>query len=181
MEWKPINGFEDYEISNTGIIRKGEKIIKPFDNNGYDRVQLNKGDARVKKLVHRLVAEHFIPTDDNTLQVNHKDMNKRNNEVSNLEWVTCKENVNHAIKNNPKRRKQLKEDMSLIGKKYGRQNGLNSSKPVKQLTLDGKIVNIFPSAREASRQLGISYKVISKCCNNQLKTYKGFVWKFASE
>ena len=71
--------------------------------------------------------------------------------------------------------------MSLIGKKYGRQNGLNSSKPVKQLTLDGKIVNIFPSAREASRQLGISYKVISKCCNNQLKTYKGFVWKFASE
>lgn len=181
MEWKPINGFEDYEISSTGIVRKGNKIINPFDNKGYDRVQLYIGNVGTKKLVHRLVAEQFIPTDDLTLQVNHKDMDKRNNELSNLEWLTCKENINHAIKNNPKKRKQLKEDMSLIGKKYGRQNGINSGKPVKQLTLKGEVVNIFPSAREASRQLDISYKVISKCCNNQLKTYKGFIWEFASK
>ena len=57
MEWKPINGFEDYEISSTGIVRKGNKIINPFDNKGYDRVQLYIGNVGTKKLVHRLVAE----------------------------------------------------------------------------------------------------------------------------
>ena len=181
MEWKEIKGFENYQISNTGLIRKDGVILKPFDNNGYLRILLINGDKKKKKLIHRLVAETFIPNPDNKPQVNHKDLNKKNNNVDNLEWVTNQENVQHAIQNIPERRKQLKEDMSKIGKKYGKQNGINSSKPVSQYSLDGKLIKTFSSAREAHIELGISYKCISKCCNGNLKTYKGFIWKFASE
>lgn len=181
MIWKEIKGFENYQISNTGLIRNEEKILSPFDNNGYDRIQLVNGDKKQKKLIHRLVAEHFIPNPENKPQVNHKDLNTKNNNVDNLEWVTNQENVQHAIENIPERRKQLKEDMSKIGKKYGRQNGINSSKAINQYNLDGELIDTFSSAREAHRELGISYKCISKCCNGNLKTYKGFIWKFANE
>lgn len=181
MIWKEIKGFENYQISNTGLIRNEEKILSPFDNNGYDRIQLINGDKKQKKLIHRLVAEHFIPNPGNKPQVNHKDLNTKNNDVDNLEWVTNQENVQHAIENIPERRKQLKEGMSIIGKKYGRQNGINSSKAINQYNLDGELIDTFSSAREAHRELGISYKCISKCCNGNLKTYKGFIWKFANE
>ena len=181
MIWKKIKGFENYQISNTGFIRSKKKILSPFDNNGYDRIQLVNGDKKQKKLIHRLVAEHFIPNPEKKPQVNHKDLNTKNNNVDNLEWVTNQENIKHAIENIPGRRKQLKEDMSKIGKRYGKQNGINSSKAINQYNLDDELIDTFSSAREAHQELGVSYKCISKCCNGNLKTYKGFIWKFASE
>ena len=181
MIWKQINGFENYQISNTGLICKEDLILKPFDNNGYERELLSNKNIKSKKLVHRLVAEHFIPTNDLTLQVNHKDMNKKNNYVENLEWCTAKENINHAMQNNPIIKKQLTEQMSKIGKKYGKQNGINSSKPVEQYSLDRILIKSYKSAKEASNELNISYKCISKCCLGNAKTYKGFIWKFASK
>lgn len=181
MIWKPIKGFKSYQISNTGLIKRANKILSPFNNQGYLRILLHEGDKHQKKLVHRLVAEAFIPNPDNKPQINHIDLDKKNNHVDNLEWVTNKENVAHAIKHIPERRKQLKQDMSKIGKKHGRQNGINSSKPINQYDLEGKLINTFESARDAHRQLGYSYKVISKCCNGNSKTYKGFIWKFANE
>lgn len=181
MIWKEIKGFENYQISNTGLIRKEDKILAPFDNNGYLRILLINGDKKQKKLIHRLVAETFIPTDDTSLQVNHKNLDKMNNHVDNLEWVTSKENVAHAIENIPERRKQLKEGMSKIGKQYGKQNGIKSSKPIIQLDLEGNVIKKYDSARQASNELNISYKCISKCCLGKLKTYKGFQWKFVSE
>lgn len=181
MIWKQIKGFENYQISNTGLIRKGDLILKPFDNKGYERIELKNGDIKSKKLIHRLVAEHFIPNPLNKPQVNHKDCNKKNNHVDNLEWVTNKENVQYAIANIPTRKQQLKENMSKIGKQHGKNNSLKARKPVMQLSLDGQIIKIYQSARDASRELNISYKCISKCCTGKLKTYKGFIWKFASE
>lgn len=181
MIWKEIVGFENYQISNTGLIKKEGKILKPFDNGGYDRILLRKDGISKKKLIHRLVAEHFISNQNNKPQVNHKDLNTKNNNVDNLEWVTNKENVQHAIINIPGRRKQLQNDMSVIGKKYGKQNGMKTRKPVEQLNLSGELIRRFDSARDASKELNISYKVISKCCNGNSKTYKGFIWRFTSE
>lgn len=180
MIWKQIKGFENYQISNTGLVKKENLILKPFDNNGYERIQLINNNIKSKKLIHRLVAEHFIPNPNNKPQVNHKDTNKKNNNDWNLEWVTNQENVQHAILNIPNRKKQLKDDMSLIGKQYGKQNGINSSKPINQYSLNGILIKTFSSAREASRELNISYKCISKCCKGNLKTYKGFIWSFAN-
>lgn len=179
--WKEIKGFENYQISNTGLIKKGDLILKPFNNNGYERIQLINGNIKSKKLIHRLVAEHFIPNTKNKPQVNHKDLNTKNNNDWNLEWVTNKENVQHAILHIPERRKKLQEDMSKIGKQYGKDNAMKTQKPVEQLSINGQLIKTFVSAREASRELEISYKCISKCCKGNLKTYKGFQWRFANE
>lgn len=113
--WKDIQGFENmYQVSNIGKIKSLERTIKTKkgflrvkerildgskDTKGYLQVELKKDGKRNIKVIHRLVAEAFIPNIDNKEQVNHKDGNKLNNNVDNLEWVTCQENIQHAWKN----------------------------------------------------------------------------------
>lgn len=100
--WKPISGFEQfYAVSNTGRVQNINtgRDLKPFVNdNGYGSVKLFNGKSKREAKVHRLVAEAFIPNPENKPQVNHIDRNKLNNNVSNLEWVTNKENFDHAVR-----------------------------------------------------------------------------------
>lgn len=96
-EYRKLN-IDDYEITECGeVINKHTgRYVKPQKNGkGYYRVSI--GGKLV--FVHRLVAEKYIPNPENKSQVNHKDGDKTNNHVSNLEWVTNKENRNHALKN----------------------------------------------------------------------------------
>lgn len=103
MEWREIPGTEgQYKISTEGKVMtaKSGRILKPaIDQCGYERVCLFKADRDRRFKVHRLVAETYIPNPDNKPQVNHKDGNKRNNSISNLEWVTSAQNVHHAMEN----------------------------------------------------------------------------------
>lgn len=98
--WKDIPGTEgEYKISNHGKVMtaKTGRILAPaIDERGYERVCLFKMDRRRRYKVHRLVAITFIPNPNNKEQVNHKDGNKRNNSVDNLEWVTNDENMTHS-------------------------------------------------------------------------------------
>lgn len=107
--WKDIENWKGYQVSNLGNVRSfrergGHHILKEphqiaFQHNnprGYLTVGLGKGN--VKACVHRLVASAFIPNPENKPQVNHKDGNKHNNHVSNLEWVTHQENIIHAFR-----------------------------------------------------------------------------------
>lgn len=102
MEWKKIKDCEDYEVSNTGLVRslRTNIILKPkFDRYGYPCCNIfSKTRRKISTTIHRLVAKAFIPNPENKPQVNHKDGNKLNNHVDNLEWVTNRENVNHALK-----------------------------------------------------------------------------------
>lgn len=113
-EWKDINGFENYQISNTGKIRniKRNKELTPcISNNGYAVVNLRSSSKTHTTYIHRLIAEHFLdtPNEEQTLwayntvygkvQVNHIDGNKLNNHIDNLEWSTGKENTKHAYDN----------------------------------------------------------------------------------
>lgn len=103
--WRPINGFEDYHISNYGRVKsmkvyKGglrEIILKPILTD-YPHVSLWKNNKVSIKKLHRLVAENFIPNPLGKLEVNHIDANKHNPYIENLEWVTNKENKYHAMK-----------------------------------------------------------------------------------
>lgn len=100
-EWRAVSGWEDmYEVSNLGRVRSIKKkglIIASFvEKDGYIVVSL-KSPRFIKKL-HRLVAIAFIPNPENKPQVNHIDSNRSNNYVSNLEWVTPKENTQHSLK-----------------------------------------------------------------------------------
>lgn len=111
--WKPIKGYEQYEVSNKGRIRNNSTYHKKFrghilaqkpqSNGKYLTVRLvgnstNKSKNKTLR-VHRLVAEAFIPNPLNLSQVNHKDLNMFNNDVSNLEWCTCSQNLKHSYAN----------------------------------------------------------------------------------
>jgi hypothetical protein len=100
-EWKPVSGYEGlYEVSNFGRVRSLKTgIMLRLNNRGleYRSVLLCKKDLANKSLrVHRLVAQAFIPNPENKPCVNHIDNNPNNNRVSNLEWVTPKENYQHS-------------------------------------------------------------------------------------
>lgn len=113
--WKPIVGFEGlYEVSNLGRVRslpkdvpykgsstfahrKGRILSLVSDSYGYKIVNLSKDRNQCGKKVHRLVAEAFLENPSNLPQVNHKDGNKENNSVGNLEWCTAKQNIRHKF------------------------------------------------------------------------------------
>lgn len=112
-EWRPINGFEGiYEVNDVGQVRSLPRMVngrdgfprkrpgctkKAINIHGYLYYSLSKGGKDKRFAAHRLVAEAFIPNPEKKPEVNHKDGDKHNNSVDNLEWVTRTENHHHAI------------------------------------------------------------------------------------
>ena len=170
--WKDIKNYEDeYEVSNLGRVRnkKTKRILKPFLNNGgYQIVHLCKNGKSKNYSVHRLVYEAFIGEIPEGMQVNHKDENKQNNILSNIDTLmTPKQNSNYGTHN---------ERMAK-----------SKSKPVIQKTLQGEVVKIWPSTREIQRQLGYGQGYISDCCRGgyyrkgkwyNLTQVNGYKWEY---
>lgn len=159
--WKDIKGYEGlYQASNLGRIKsiprkgtsKNEKILKLQNKqDGYARILLYKNNVCKNKLVHRLIAETFIPNPNNYKEINHKDENKKNNNINNLEWCTRSYNI-----------------------KYGRGQKLRIKKHCKkilQYSKEGNFIKEWESKREAEKQLNIYI-------HNNRKTAGGYVWKF---
>lgn len=146
---------------NTGRVKKMSPVKRP---DGYLRVML-KGRAYY---VHCLVAEAFIPNPENKSQVNHKDGNKANNAVTNLEWTSRSENVRHAY--------------DVLHRKAPYQGKLGKKDPkariVQQIDKQGNIVAEYYGIGEAERETGVSKINISKCCLGKINTAKGFVWRY---
>lgn len=176
--WKDVKGYENkYQISNLGRVKSierktpfrnsfitiNERILKEIvDKDGYKVVNLyNKGKRKMFK-IHRLVAEAFIPNPDNLPQINHKDENKQNNCVENLEYCDARYNINYGHRNTKA------SQTSFNGKK---------SKKVCQYTLCGELLKVWPSVHETGRN-GFDSTGVSSCCNGKIKTYKGFKWSF---
>lgn len=167
--WKPI-GYEGYEVSNLGRVKSYKydkingKIMKPYKNTkGYLQIDLQldgrKRENRVHLSVHRLVAIAFIPNPDNLPQVNHKDEDKTNNCVDNLEWCTNNYNAHYGT------------HIERVAKKI--------RMPIYSVDKQGNIEH-FPGVREADRivsgkEYGISAP-ISMCLNGKRKTAYGRQW-----
>ncbi len=187
-KWKDVKDFEGYyQISNKGNVRsltrfdgirerKGQ-IIKPvLKYNGYLQVGLRKQGKRKYFGVHRLVAQHFISNPENKSQVNHIDCNKQNNNVSNLEWVTPKENSDHAHKNGLIKMPKGKEHVNYG--KYGASS--RSAKPVIRYNRKTGETKLYKAKILAAND-GFDPTGISKCCHKKMKTHGGYEWYFANE
>ena len=167
--WCPVKNYESlYEVSDQGRVKSigygKERILKPIrDKYGYLLVNLWKNGEMKTYRIHRLVAQTFIPNPDNLPQVNHRDEDKTNNSVQNLEWCDQKYNINYGT-----RIKRISEKMT---------NG-KLSKHVLQYTKSGEFVKEWKSAPDVQRTIGYFHNNISNCCNGKCKSAYGYIWKF---
>lgn len=174
--WKDIPGYEGlYSVSNLGNIKslsKKQEIIgknqyKSFKctkkqnetllkqkttRDGYYEVGLRKNNDVAYIRVHRLVALAFIPNPNELPVINHKNHNRKDNKVENLEWCSIKYN-----------------------------NRYSKAKKVVQLDKSHKTIKIWECMSDVYNELGISVSNISKCCKNNKFTAKGFYWKYYNE
>ncbi len=175
-EWIDIKGFEGlYQVSNLGNIKSmsrevrantcgvrklPEKVLaKCASSCGYYIVVLCKDGKHYTRLIHRLVAEAFIPNPRKLKEVKHKDENKLNNISINLEWCDRVYNANYGT------------GVERCSKQ--------KNKPVAMIDIKtGETIRVYESARMANKETGISYKCISSVCNGRAKTAGGYFWKF---
>ena len=167
--WKEIEGANGmYQVSNLGNVKSFTRIkkgglLKPGRySNGYLFVHFakdtDKKGERHSYLIHRLVAQAFLPNPDGLPQVNHKDENKTNNRVDNLEWCTHLYNQNYGTKN----------------QRIGEKNKISNGKPVYCIELD----RVFCSAAEAARFVGRNPTNVSVVCRGKEKSCAGYHWKY---
>lgn len=178
----PVKGFERYTIERDGTIvntETGHVLKAIIGTNGYAHADLYDGQGSHKMmLVHRLVAEHFIPNPDNMPCVNHKDENRHNNDASNLEWCTYRYNINYGTAQARKRERMDAFYKSEKIKETARENGSKVSKPVVQMTKDGSFIRSYRSGKEAARETGTDHGHLLDCCAGKRKTAGGYVWKY---
>ncbi len=171
--WKPVVGWESYyEVSNLGRVRSKDRVVKYSSKEGKDTTYHKKGriislhnhkagykmvtlcgeGLKKKALVHRMVAEAFLPNPENLPQVNHRDNIKDNNKVDNLEWVTNQENATHAV--------------SYMGTRRT---------PVIGVKEDG--TGIFLRSMSEGKRYGISPSMIHHCLTGKRQHHKEYKWE----
>lgn len=168
--WKDIKDYEGlYQVSNLGNVKslpkmsgtskRKETILKThIEKRGYFVIRLSKNKTNHSFKIHRLIANAFIPNPENKRTINHIDGNKLNNSISNLEWATDSENLQHAY-----------------------DTGLKPKKPINQYTLGKSFIKEWESAQQIYKTLGFDYRNISACCHGKQVTGYGYIWKFKEE
>ena len=163
--WKDIKDYEGlYQVSNLGRVKRitTGRVLKPLKHaNGYLMVKLSKNSIVYTKTVHRLVAEAFIPNPEHKSEINHIDENKTNNNVSNLEWMTRKENINHGT-----RTERMSKTQSI---------------PIIAINIKTGESKEFYGARECARQLGLTHGNITSVLKGRYKQTGGYTFKYKEE
>lgn len=158
-KWEPIANYSGYEVSNFGSVRNSvtKHVMKPWSVHDYQYIGLRAKGCKRNRSVHRLVAEAFIPNPLNKPEVNHLDGDKRNNFVSNLQWSTSSENIQHAIR-----------------------TGLFTPYKLPPYSKPGKRVRIvetgemFDSLTDCAKHINGFKTAISACLLGKVKTHMGY-------
>lgn len=182
--WKDVVGYEGiYQVSNFGNVKSLDKIVfnngsRRYNNikgrvlsqnktngNGYRIVSLNNNGCSKNYYIHRLVASSFLENKNNFKYINHKDENKLNNNIDNLEWCDAKYNANYGT-----------------SRERARQKLLNNKSTSKQVSSHDRntmeLIKTFPSISEASRQLNCAVQNISDALHGKQPTARGYIWKY---
>ena len=171
MVWHIIKENSKYEVSDTGIVRRidTQRTLSGCITSGYKSVKLTFDNSKQQRFyVHRLVAEHFIlnPDPNTKTFVNHKDGNKLNNNVENLEWVSPRENNLHYYQEIQQHKKEKKH--------------FEKSVPVIQYDLQHNKIAEYSSMSQAHKVTGISVVQIARCIHGKLQQANGFIWEEGS-
>jgi hypothetical protein len=172
---KTIQDWPNYKVDKQGNVwscrKQGAlhdigdwtklKLTPNKDRKGYVTVTLCDNGKRKHCGVHRLVATAFIPNPDNLPEINHKNGDKTDNSVGNLEWVTSLQNSQHAHANG-----------------YRDHVYVNMQKPVEQLDKHGNVVASYPSINHAAKAFNTRGHVIGRVCRGKRKQALGFRWRF---
>ena len=175
--WKDVVGWEGlYQVSNLGRVRsllynKVEIRKQPLNNRGYYFVWIYRKGKATYSLVHRLVAMAFIPNPENKRTVNHKDGDKTNNHVLNLEWNTDGENQLHAYRTGLRRSCMSGQDDYIH----------SCSKEIHQYSLTGEYIQSFVSSSHAARCVGGSDGNISTYATSPEKHAHSYGYKWSRE
>ena len=183
--WKDIGGFEGiYQVSNFGNVRsldrvisrrncspylcKGRMLKQSINMGGYAWIRLSNGAQSKLCRIHRLVAEAFIPNTNNYPVVNHKDENKLNNNVGNLEWCTYSYNTTYS--------NSMRTKINTRNKNQSH----GCEKKVYQYNLSGELVKTWNSLMDVSRKLHLPWGNIANCCRNTKyrHTAYGYKWSY---
>ncbi len=173
-EWVKINDFDGYFANVNGQVKSNkrvilysngrthihpEKYLKPsISRKGYFRITLFRNLKRYKIMLHRVIALTFIPNPENKPTVNHKDGDKKNNSVSNLEWATQSEQNIHSFS------------------ELNRKPTEGKAKKVFQYNMNGNLITVHPSYTSAQKTVGVSKTSILDCVNGRAKTAGGYIW-----
>lgn len=175
--WKDVQGYEGlYQVSNFGYVRNryGEILRDAPSPKGrsYRNIQLFKGGKGKRFYIHRLVAQAFIPNPENKEVVNHKNFDKMDCRVENLEWCSRKENCQHAW-NNGVMTPPPNPNKGKFGKNH------HNSRQILMFSKTGELIRSFDSAACASRELNVHTSNICKCANGKIPHSNGYIWKWA--
>ena len=170
--YAPIDGFPDYLVTSYGRVfslkhGKLKELKQAKNKQGYLVVCLCKNNKKINKRVHRLVAQSFIPNPNNKQQVNHIDENKENNNVSNLEWMTHKENNDYGTRNQRISKAISGEKSYMFGKE--------SINRKKVLRYKNEEIKIYSCIKDVEKD-GFNPSHISDCCKGKRKSHKGYQW-----
>lgn len=160
--WKPIKQMKGkYLISNLGQVKnaKNDNIVKPFINNsGYYEVVFSVGNKRLHFRVHRLVADAFLPNPYNLPIINHKDRNRLNNKLDNLQWCSYKYNNNYNVARRAR-------------------NGYTTR--IEQYDLNMNYIRTYNRMKDVENKFNVSRTAIRFCCLGKNKTCRGYIWRYA--
>lgn len=169
VKWVEIEDNPNYLVSDSGEVkRKSANTNKAFrESKGYMAVDMYQDGERKTKRVHRLVAEAFVPNPNNKPEVNHKDGNRYNNSASNLEWVTKKENCEHAWASG-----LVKPSYGMTGKRNP--NAGRKSKPIRIVETG----EIYSKLEECAEAINGDNRHINDCLRGRQRTHRGYHFEY---